>query len=169
MADEDTRQEPPFTADERTMLDGWLDFHRATLLHKCQGLTGEQLIQASVPPSTLTLLGLVQHMTLVEWWWFERIFAANGEPAPFETNDNPEYEFEVLVAETAEQVLGQFGVYCQRARDVIAASSLDDLSQGTEREQRQLRWIVVHMIEEYARHNGHADLIRECLDGVVGD
>jgi hypothetical protein len=169
MADDDARKEPPFSADERAMLENWLDFHRATLLLKCQGLSGEQLTLASVPPSTLTLLGLVQHMTLVEWWWFERVFADNGQPEPFDTNGNPEYEFEVLVAERAEQALEQFTVYCQRARAAIAEASLDDLSKSTERETRQLRWIMVHMIEEYARHNGHADLIRECIDGTVGD
>src|SRR5580704_10906566 len=122
MADLDQCEEPAFVADERAMLDSWLDFQRATLLFKCQGLNGEQLTQASVPPSKLTLLGLVQHMTLVEWWWFDRVFADNGEPAPFDTKDDPEYEFEVLVAETAGAALQQFKVQCEQANSAIAAA-----------------------------------------------
>jgi uncharacterized damage-inducible protein DinB len=170
MASNVVRTEPPLTSDERTSLTGWLDYHRATLLEKCEGLTGEQLATPSVSPSNLTLLGLLRHMLLVEWWWFEHIFSGGSAPEPFDTLGDPEYEFTHLIAEHAEADKALFIAECERSRQiVVAAESLDALSKSAERETRDLRWILVHMIEEYARHNGHADLLREAIDGVVGD
>jgi hypothetical protein len=164
------RVDPALISDERTSLSEWLDFHRATLLQKCEGLSGAQLVQASIPPSNLTLLGLVQHMALVEFGWFEQVFAASGAAEPFDTHDDPEYEFTHLDPAQAEAMLDLFRRQCEKARQVVAAASgLDELSKGPQREPRDLRWIMIHMIEEYARHNGHADLIREAIDGVVGD
>jgi hypothetical protein len=170
MAAEPDRVDPPLAADERTMLTAWLDFHRATLLQKCDGLTGAELVRASVPPSELSLLGLVQHMALVEWWWFEHIFAAGPSPEPLDTSEDHDFEFHHLVPEEADGALDLFADMCARSRTIeAAAASLDATSVSTERPQRDLRWVLVHMIEEYARHNGHADLLRECIDGVVGD
>jgi hypothetical protein len=170
MSIEETRIDPPLTADERTSLRTWLDFHRSTLLQKCQGLTGAQLAQASVPPSELTLLGLVQHMTLVEWWWFEHNFAGGDMAAPVDTSEDPDFEFHHVVPEEADAAMEAFVHMCAHSRDIeAAAATLDALSVSPERETRDLRWVMVHMIEEYARHNGHADLLRECIDGVVGD
>jgi hypothetical protein len=152
------------------MLRAWLDFHRATLLQKCEGLSGAQLVTASVPPSGLTLLGLVQHMALVEWWWFEHIFAGGSMAEPYDTSEDPDFEFHHLVADEADVSLKLFRDLCAHARALEgAADSLDVTSVSSERPTRDLRWIMVHMIEEYARHNGHADLLRECIDGVVGD
>jgi hypothetical protein len=170
MSTEVTRIDAPLTADERTTLRAWLDFHRSTLLQKCQGLTGAQLAQASVPPSELTLLGLVQHMALVEWWWFEHIFAGGDMPEPIDTSADPDFEFHHVVPEEADASIAMFEHMCAHAREIEAATTtLDALSASTERQTRDLRWVMVHMIEEYARHNGHADLLRECIDGVVGD
>jgi hypothetical protein len=170
MSSTDTRPEPPLQADERTMLAGWLDYHRATLLLKCEGLDGDQLVTKSVPPSTMTLLGLVRHMTLVEWWWFEHIFAGGSSPEPFADPDDPDADFNALDPRVAEANLRGFREQCDHSRQLVsAAESLDALSTGTERATRDLRWIVTHMIEEYARHNGHADLLRECIDGTVGE
>jgi uncharacterized damage-inducible protein DinB len=169
MAPDDARVEPTFISDERTALSEWLDYHRATLLLKCEGLTPEQLATASVAPSGLTLLGLLRHMLLVEWWWFEHIFADGKSPEPFDTSDDPEYEFTHLEADVVEPAKSRFLQECEHARTIVRTASLDDLSKNAERPTRDLRWIMLHMIEEYARHNGHADLIREAIDGVVGD
>jgi hypothetical protein len=164
------RPEAPLVADERVALAAWLDFHRATLRQKCDGLNGEQLVRQSVPPSGLTLLGLVRHMTSVEWWWFERIFADGPMPEPIPSDDDPDADFHELAPERAEDQLLAFDRQCAHSRAIVAsAPTLDALTRSTERRPRDLRWVMVHMLEEYARHNGHADLLRECVDGIVGD
>jgi hypothetical protein len=171
MAPEIVREDPPLVADERTSLTSWLEFHRATLQEKCAGLTGAQMVQPGVPPSELTLLGLVQHMTGVEWWWFEHIFAGGTMPPPPPgIDDDPDIEFHALDPDHVDEALDAFAVQCAHSNAVVAgAQSLDLLSASGERARRDLRWVMVHMIEEYARHNGHADLLRECIDVVVGD
>jgi hypothetical protein len=171
MAPELVRDDPPLISDERTSLAAWLDFHRATLRQKCEGVPGSDLVKSSVPPSGITLLGLLQHMTLVEWWWFEHIFAGGGmrEPIPFD-DDDPDVEFHALDPEHTKEAMVAFVSQCAHSRAIVdGAESLDVLSVSPERGTRDLRWVMVHMIEEYARHNGHADLLRECIDGVVGD
>jgi hypothetical protein len=170
MAPELVRDHPPLVADERTTLTSWLDFHRTTLRQKCEGLTGPQMVRASVPPSPMTLLGMVQHMTLVEWWWFEHIFAGGSTPEPMETGDDPEAEWLKLDPGRVGEALEEFKRQCAHSRNIVGrAGSFDVLSASPERPTRDLRWVMVHMIEEYARHNGHADLLRECVDGAVGD
>jgi hypothetical protein len=170
MAPEIERIDPPHVSDERTSLAAWLDFHRATLRQKCDGLTGEQLVQASMAPSGLTLLGLVQHMTIVEWWWFEHVFAGGSSPQAFQSDEDPDYEFHALDPGTTEASLAGFVRQCDESRAIVERTpSLDALSVSQERRTRDLRWVMTHMIEEYARHNGHADLLREGIDGVVGD
>ena len=165
-----SREEPPRIADERTSLATWLDYQRGTLLVKCQGLSGAQLARASAPPSTLTLLGLLQHMLGVEWWWFEHIFAGGDAPEPFPAENDPEWEFTHLLADQVEETWARFEAQCVNSRAIVnAAESLDVLAASDERTPRDLRWIMVHMIEEYARHNGHADILREAIDGAVGD
>jgi hypothetical protein len=166
----DPREEPPFIAAERPMLDAWLDYHRATLLVKCAGLSGEQLARLSVPPSTMTLLGLVRHMTLVEWWWFEHVFAGDPSPEPIDTSEDPDADFNAGEPASADADLMNFESRCAQSRTIVAAAeNLDALSVSPDRPTRDLRWILVHMIEEYARHNGHADLLRQCIDGAEGE
>ena len=176
MADEWTapeveRKEPDRIADERTSLEQWLDFHRSTLLMKCAGLTAEQLKMWSVPPSTLSLLGLVRHMTEVERWWF-RMHADREEIGfPYDP-EGTGLDFNDLDGADAAQNLQAFVDEIQAARAATAGKSLDEVvpSRGDHPERtRDIRWIYVHMIEEYARHNGHADLIREAIDGATGD
>jgi len=159
-------------ADERTSLEQWLDYHRSTLLMKCAGLTAEQLKMRAVPPSRLSLLGLVRHMVEVEQWWF-RMHAAQeqGLRFPFDP-DGVGLDFEEVDDADAEANLEMFRQECERSRAAVAGRSLDDVvpSRGDHPDRtRDIRWIYVHMIEEYARHNGHADLIRECVDGRTGD
>jgi len=165
------RTDPPYVADERRMLDAWLDFHRATLLGKCAGLDGEQLKRRSVEPSSLSLLGLVRHMTEVERHWFLR-HLAGGDPEPLYYSDaDPDGDFDHVDDADPAADLARYRAEVARCRD--AAAAVDDLDALAARPRRgqplSLRWIYVHMIEEYARHNGHADLIRERIDGAVGD
>ncbi|MBV9292240.1 MAG: DinB family protein [Frankiales bacterium] len=166
------RTEPDRIADERTSLEQWLDFHRATLLMKCAGLTAEQLKMRSVPPSRLSLLGLVRHMVEVERWWFGMHAAQQADLRfPYDP-DSVGLDFEELDDADAEANLDDFRRECEASRVAAAGKSLDDVvpSRGDHPERtRDIRWIYVHMIEEYARHNGHADLLRECIDGVTGD
>jgi uncharacterized damage-inducible protein DinB len=166
------RTEPTRTAGDRESLEQWLDFHRDTLLMKCAGLTSDQLKARPVPPSGLSLLGLVRHMVEVERWWF-RIHAGN-EQIGFEycTDDNESADFDDLDDADAPADLETFRREVEAARGVARDTGLDEVlpSHGhTPERTRNLRWIYVHMIEEYARHNGHADLIRERIDGAVGD
>ncbi|MGH9064874.1 MAG: DinB family protein [Acidimicrobiales bacterium] len=165
------RPEPDLVANERTSLEQWLDYHRATLLTKCAGLTAHQLKQRAVPPSRLSLLGLVRHMVEVERWWF-RMHAAGEDTGFVYDPDGVGLDFEEIDDADAAADLAAFERECQAARAAAAGRSLDDVVPGRghhpERE-RDIRWIFVHMIEEYARHNGHADLLREAIDGVTGD
>jgi uncharacterized damage-inducible protein DinB len=153
------------------MLEQWLDYHRATLEMKCDGLSPAQLRERSTP-STLTLLGLVRHMAEVERGWFRYTFRGEDVTDIFCTEDNPEGDFNDLESVAPDQALGMWHEECEQARQVFAAADLDEIGRRkSERSGKEfsMRWIMVHMIEEYARHNGHADLIREAIDGATGD
>ncbi|MGW8885397.1 DinB family protein [Streptomyces sp. NPDC055749] len=164
------RSEPAIDAAERPMLEGWLDFHRATLASKCAGLTDEQLREASVPPSEFTLLGLVRHMAEVERGWFREILVGEDVPPIYGTDEDPDGEFHLTGTDTWEEARTTWLAEIELARTNAAKYGLDDLSVGLSRKGKQfnLRWIYTHMIEEYARHNGHADLVRERIDGATG-
>jgi uncharacterized damage-inducible protein DinB len=161
------RPRAPYVGDERAVLDGWLDFHRATLLMKCEGLTFEQLKSRPIATTRLSLLGLVRHMTEVERGWFLPFL---GEPVTelYSSEDNPEGEFEDLDDADAAGDLARFGEAVDAISDLLRHRSLDEVEVDGEK-SFNLRWIMTHMIEEYARHNGHADLLREAIDGVTGD
>ncbi|MFF1907578.1 DinB family protein [Kitasatospora sp. NPDC058218] len=166
------RPEPPFAADETPMLTAWLEFHRATLARKCEGLTADQLRLRSVPPSSLSLLGLVRHMAEVERYWFRIILLGEeaGSDGLYWTAQHPDGDFDLVDTADAE---ADFAVW--QGQIAAARAACEGLSPETvgkrPREGREvtLRWILVHMIEEYARHNGHADLLRELVDGVTGE
>jgi hypothetical protein len=165
------RTEPDLVADERSSLEQWLDYHRATLLMKCAGLTGPQLKKRAMPPSRLSLLGLVRHMVEVERWWFRMHAAGEDIGFPYDP-DGVGLDFEEVNEADAESDLAVFERECEAARAAVAGRSLDDqvASWADHPERvRDVRWIFVHMIEEYARHNGHADLLREAIDGVTGE
>jgi hypothetical protein len=171
-APEVKRTDPPLVAGERESLEAWLDFHRDTLLVKCSGLTAEQLKQRSVEPSGLSLLGLVRHMTDVERWWFRVHGTDQDMTFRYFTDDNLNGDFDDLDTHDAPAVLAAFRAEIDMARAAVRGKSLDEqvLSHGDHPERvRDLRWIYLHMIEEYARHNGHADMLRERIDGVTGD
>jgi uncharacterized damage-inducible protein DinB len=160
------RVEPPYEGDERTLLIAWLEYHRATLATKCDGLTDEQLRTRSVPPSSLSLLGLVRHMAEVENNWFRFWLGGDGPTARWEGDE----DFDVDGAEVAD-AFAYWRSECENARQVLARfDSLDDVGAGqTKGAGISVRWTLQHMIEEYARHNGHADLLREAIDGTTGD
>ena len=160
-----TRIDEPFTGPERGILDGFLDWHRATLLWKCAGLTGEQLALASVPPSNLSLLGIVRHMADIERAWFRIRF--RGEPLP-RLYDYEDAAFTRADQDRAETDFAAFTEECDLARKAVALASLDDEFTAGRGRTLSLRWVYAHMIEEYARHNGHADLLRQRIDGTTG-
>jgi hypothetical protein len=163
------RTDPPLVADERPSLEAWLDYHRQTLLWKCAGLTADQLKQRAVPPSSLSLLGLVRHMVEVERWWFR--MNAVGEDVAYEygSDDRPDADFDDVDDADAEQDLATFRREVAAARAAVADLPLDHTFRSRRSRTFDLRWVYVHMIEEYARHNGHADLLRERIDGSTGD
>jgi hypothetical protein len=166
----DQRTDPPHVADERTSLEAWLDFHRATLLWKCDGLTPEQLAERSAEPSTMSLLGLVRHMAEVERGWFRQFVAGEDVPDIYCTEEAPDGDFDEVDPARAEEDFAIFGTEVEASRAVAARFGLDHLTRRGRRDfDIDLRWVYVHMIEEYARHNGHADLLRERIDGVIGD
>ena len=164
-----SRTAPPPIASEREALAAWLDFHRATLVGKLDGLDDEQLRRAVVLSGT-SLLGLVKHLTETEHGWFVNEYAQLGEPPLFETDDDPDAGFRVEPHETTERIVGDYLAMCDRCRKIVAAApSLDDTVPNARHGRIDLRRILIHMIEETARHNGHADIVRELIDGAVGD
>ncbi len=158
-------------ASERESLESWLNYHRATLLLKCEGLSGAQLATASCPPSDLTLIGLVRHLIGVENWFHRFDDEAPLDPYPGEDGFVPEPHH-------VTRDLRSYRNAVERSRRAVARRSLEEVIDlphwvGDDRPKEirptSLRWVYQHMIEEYARHNGHADLIRERIDGMVGD
>jgi len=163
-----TRHDPGFTLTEREMLDGWLEFHRETLRWKVDGLAPEQLKERSVPPSTMSLLGLVRHMADVERNWFRRVMGGEDAPGIFWNDEFPDGDFDLVDDASVAEDMATWQTEIEAARSIAAQHQLDDT--GDRRGQPcSLRWIYLHMIEEYARHNGHADLLRERIDGQTGD
>ena len=151
------RAEPPFAASEREMLGSWLDFHRATLALKCEGLTDDQLRTRSAEPSSLSLLGLVRHMAEVERGWFRQVLAGEDVPDIYSTEQDPEAAFNDVSSADVQADFAAWTAECDLARQAAAAlPSLEEFArQRTYRGSAvTLRWILVHMIEEYARHNG---------------
>jgi uncharacterized damage-inducible protein DinB len=173
----DTRIDPPLRADEVATLRAFLDYHRETFRWKCRGLTQEQLAQ-SLPPTDMTLGGMMKHLAVVESGWFEETFAGGSLMPPFDTVDwdaDRDWEWHTARDDSPEELFAVFDEAVRRADAVIDGALADrGLESESAEPSRQggafsLRWILVHLIEEYARHNGHADLIRESIDGQTGE
>jgi len=163
------RQNAPLVGTEREVLTAWLDYHRSTLELKCAGLTPDQLRLQSVPPSTLSLLGLVRHLAEVERAWFRKNFEGEVAPPIWNSDDDRYADFRTEGADV-DEAFRQWNAECGRSREIVAATASLD-AEGIQRRTGasiSLRWVLVHMIEEYARHNGHADLLRERIDGATG-
>jgi uncharacterized damage-inducible protein DinB len=164
------RKDVPPIAGERQMLEEWLDFHRQTLLGKCAGLTADQLRQRAAPPSGLSLLGLVRHMAEVERGWFRRRVNAEEAGFLFSSEADPDGEFDNVDAADAERDFATYLAEVEAARRAAAGHDLDETFFHTHRKvDMSVRWAYLHLIEEYARHNGHADLLRERIDGTTGE
>jgi len=170
-----TRTEPPLAGDERTLLDTWLDYERETVLLKTEGLDHTQL-NTALPPSSLTLAGLLKHLAYVEDTWIQSRFLGRSddelEPwgsAPW--HEDRDWEFTSAADDDPEELRALYRAACERSRRATDGRGLDELvvSPGSEGERWNLRWILMHLIEETARHCGHADLIREAVDGTVGE
>ena len=177
IVDDQGRPEPPLAADEAGTLLGFLDFQRATLEWKCAGLDAAGL-GATTAASSMTLGGLLKHMAYVESEWFSRSLHGRDREAPFDTVDwkaDPDWEWHSAADDTPDQLrtLWQDAVDRSRARvaEALAGGGLDQLARRAwpDGSAPSLRWILCHMIEEYARHNGHADLLREAVDGQTGE
>jgi uncharacterized damage-inducible protein DinB len=164
------RREPATQLPEREMLEGWLEYHRATLLLKCEGLDDADRKRQPLATSKLSLHGLVRHMAEVERSWFQRTFGSDPE-VPYLYFVSPEDEdtdFSPLDAADWATDLDTWQQECEASRRAAAGHGLDEVGTRATHHPFSLRWIYLHMIEEYARHNGHADLIREIVDGAVG-
>jgi uncharacterized damage-inducible protein DinB len=162
---------------ERDTLLGYLRWQRLTLLHKCQGLTAGQLRTAAVPTSSLTLAGLLKHLALVEESWLVERFRGRPLPEPWAAVDwdaDPDWEFRTALHDDPEWLVARYREAWDRVDGIVASSDLDarsvaEVRVDDRREPVSLRWILVHLVEETARHNGHADLLREAIDGTVGE
>jgi uncharacterized damage-inducible protein DinB len=151
------------------MLEGWLDWHRQTLLTNCEGLTAEQLKLRAVEPSTLSLLGLVRHMSEVERSWFRTRAAGQEVPYLYCSDDNKDGDFDDVADADAEADHAAYLAEVEACRAAMEGVPLEHEFATARRSAISVRWVYLHMIEEYARHNGHADLLRERIDGKTGD
>ena len=151
------------------MLEAWLDFHRQTLLTKCGGLTAVQLGRRAAPPSSLSLLGLVRHMAEVERAWFRRRVAGEDVGYLYSSEADPDGEFDHVDTADPDEDFATYLAEIDLARKAAAGHDLDEtFYHAHRRAQISVRWVYFHMVEEYARHNGHADLLRERIDGATG-
>ena len=164
----DDRTEPDTTGTERALLEGFLDYQRQTLLWKCAELTDEQLRARPVPTTTLSLLGILRHMVEVERGWFLDYLGEKAHPVYF-TKERPNDDFDATDSVPPAEVLARYHAEVDRIRRDIAAVPLDTEHTDSRGSTFSLRWVHLHMIEEYARHNGHADLLREAIDGATGE
>ena len=168
------RVDPPQTGSEAEQLFAFLEYQRATLRKKTDGL-GADGLNATLPPSTMTLGGMLKHLALVEDYWFSYIFAGNDVALPFQDVDwdtDPDWEWHSAGQDRPQALRSLLAEIVAHCRHIVEGEELDAPSVRPSRrtgERFSLRWVVLHMIEEYARHNGHADLIRESIDGQTGE
>lgn len=167
-ADDDRPRIPP-VAGEREALAAYLDYYRATVEVKCRGLTPEQARTRSMPPSTMSLHGLVRHLAGCERWWFQQNYERRDVPFLFITADEPDLDFDLPADADFLADLETWRAECAVSREIVAAHGLDDRARPLDwHEDVDLRWLVLRMITEYAQHCGHADLLREGIDGRTG-
>ncbi|MCX4770163.1 DinB family protein [Streptomyces sp. NBC_01285] len=165
-----TRTDSPPAWDERTQLTAFLDYTRATALAKCEGLAQADARKAPLPGSPLmTLAGVVNHLRWVEYYWFEVVFLGGEDEGPW-TDEDPDREMRIAVDMPLADVLTEYEEQCARYRELVASHDLDTPAKLPRVDGRHpdLRWILLHLIEETARHNGHLDIIREVIDGTTG-
>ena len=173
----DTRYSAPERAavirhgDERAQLTAWLDFYRATILRKCDGLTIEQMRQRPLATSQMSLIGAVRHLSFVEQYWFEDVFLGRTVEYLYVSEEFPDGEWDCIDDASMAETFETFATSCETSRLITSESELDQRAVNAHPsggETVDLRWILIHLIEEYARHCGHADILRELIDGVTG-
>lgn len=162
------RNEPPDVSSELAALNSWLDYERATLLSKLSGLSDEQIGQGPVPSGT-TLHGIVRHLTTIEQWWFVECVAGLKEPYAYYDGEEVDWDWDLSRSEGVQADVDRYVALCERNRRITA--DVDPNATITTKRGRVLgiRGIMIGMIHEYARHNGHADVVRELIDGVTGE
>jgi uncharacterized damage-inducible protein DinB len=164
----DRRYGAPVAGAEKEVLAGFLDHYRKTIVDISQGLSEEDLRRPMVPSGT-SLLGMIKHLAYVERGWFQEAIAGHRVDYPFDFDVDPDADLRIEPEETSQEIIDLYRSECQKSREILDSVSLDDLAKGEERSfDYNVRWIVVHMIEETARHAGHADILRELIDGKVG-
>lgn len=163
------RTTAPYAAPEKEMLAATLDFNRATIKWKIEGLSLEDATRPMTPTDT-KLLGIVKHLAWVEQWWFQDQFLGRDCTYPWTESGDMEADFKIEPGETIESIFALYDAHCEESRQVVEAASLDDKAVRPRRTggHPTLRWIMLHMIEEVARHNGQADILRELIDGKTG-
>jgi uncharacterized damage-inducible protein DinB len=177
--DDHQRPEPPLEAGEVPTLLGFLEYQRGTLSWKTAGLSDEQL-RSHLAPTTMTLGGILKHMALVEDYWFTNVIGERDLPEPWASHDEkemPDWEWQSAAEDSAEYLRRLWEERCESSREVVRQELGDEPELALGRThpawggqgQVSLRWVLVHMVEEYARHNGHADLLRESIDGETGE
>jgi uncharacterized damage-inducible protein DinB len=165
-----TRTDTPPAWDERSQLTTFLDYARDTARAKCEGVSQEDARKAPLPGSPLmTLCGVINHLRWVEYWWFQVIFLGEEDEGPW-TDEDPDREMRIAVDVPISDLLARYEEQSARYRKLVAGHSLDDTAERTIRDGRHpdLRWILLHLVEETARHNGHLDILRELADGRTG-
>lgn len=160
--------EIPRTGDERSTLLAFLAWQRATLARKCEGLDADQLRRRSAEPSTLSLLGLVRHMADVERGWFRRTLAGEEIDDRYSSDDDIDGEFDNVATADVEEAFASWHEECAHADEIISRRALDATGHQRTGREVSMRWILEHMVEEYSRHNGHADILRQRIDGAIG-
>jgi uncharacterized damage-inducible protein DinB len=160
--------EIPRNDDERITLLAFLAWQRETLQRKCSGLSDEQMRRASTPPSNLTLLGLLRHMADVERGWFRRTLAGEDIEDRYSSDADPDGDFDNVAGADAQAAFANWCEECGLADEIMSRRALEATGRQRSGREVSMRWILNHMIEEYSRHNGHADLIRQAIDGATG-
>ena len=163
----DLYQEIPRNGDERSTLLAFLVWQRATLARKCEGLEPDQLRIRSAEPSSLSLLGLVRHMADVERGWFRTTLAGEDLQERYSSEDDRDGEFDNVDTADVDEAFAAWREECARADEIVSRRALDATGKQRTGREVSMRWILIHMIEEYSRHNGHADLLRERIDGAT--
>ena len=163
------RKDTPFEGSEKDLLEAFLDYHRATLMQKTAGLS-EHDLRREMTASGTSLLGLVKHLAYVERWWFQWVHAGDDVDFPW-TDEDPDADFRAEPDETAERIFALYRAEIERNRAITSSAQLDAVARRAHRGDARpnLRWVLLHLIQETARHNGHADIVRELIDGATGE
>lgn len=162
------RPEPPYTGAELAQAEGFLDYLRATIVQKAQGLSEDDAHRAVLPSKLMTVAGLLSHLRWVEAYWFRTVLCGEPDKAPY-SKERPDGEFEDAAHLPTQQLIDEYEAECANSRAVTARTPLEDTRPFRNGSEINARWVVLHMIEETGRHAGHLDIIRELLDGVTGE